>query len=83
MSFKYRLFSFFRRLQRANLILFTGIPVMRFYQSCVSRQVLYVMFSESEHCKQYVRFYRQYDLASSHKKIKRLYRQEKELFNKA
>jgi hypothetical protein len=41
------------------------------------------MSSESKHCEQCVRFNRQCDLASPYKEIERLYRQEKELFNKA
>jgi len=56
---------------------------MRPCQSCASRQVLCVMSSESEHCEQCVRFNRQCDLASPHKEMERLHRQEKELFNKA
>jgi hypothetical protein len=55
---------------------------MRPCQSYASRQIFYIMSSESEHCEQYIRFNRQYDLASPYKKIERLYRQKKKLFNK-
>jgi hypothetical protein len=83
MPSKYKLSNSLRRVQRANLILSIRIPVMRPCQSCASRQMLYVISSESEYCEQYIRFNRQCDLASPHKEIERLYRQKKELFNKA
>jgi hypothetical protein len=56
---------------------------MRFYQSCISARLLYVVFSASEYCEQCVRRGRFCELAPSDREITRFNREQKELFNKA
>jgi hypothetical protein len=56
---------------------------MRFYQSYVSVRLLCVVFSASEHCEQYVRRGRIYELTFLDREITRLNREQKKLFNKA
>jgi hypothetical protein len=83
MPFRYKIFNTLRRRLRANHFFFFNFIAMRPCQSCVRVGILYVLSSESEYCKQYIRFARSYKLAISYVELDRLYRQKREFFAKA
>ena len=84
MPSKHRLSSSLRRLQRADLILRTGITAMRPCQFCLSRSLLCVIAKHSEHCEQCVRHHRLCELAPpSSSELERLSKQERKLFREA
>jgi hypothetical protein len=80
---RYKIFSILRRRLRVDYFFFSGFIVMRPYQSCMRVGILYILSSESEHCKQYVRFARSCELATPYIELNRFYRQEREFFAKA
>jgi hypothetical protein len=56
--------STFRRHQKADQILETGLLVMRPYAHCVASSSLYILSEVSEKCEQCHRFNRLYNLTS-------------------
>jgi hypothetical protein len=74
--------STFRRHQKADQILKTGLLVMRPYAYCVASSSLYVLSEVSEKCEQCHRFNRPYNLASPWAEVYRLLKQSDDLKEK-
>jgi hypothetical protein len=82
MPFKHKLNSTHRRYRLSNRISFLDLPVIRLYDFCVLRQVLYIIFSDSEHYFTYIRVNRFCELIPLYQKIKRLNKVKDKLIQK-
>ena len=69
---KYRFNSTYRRHRLSDRISSLGLPVIRFYDFCVFRQVLCVIFSDSEYYFIYMRAGRSCELALPYQEMERL-----------
>jgi hypothetical protein len=74
MLFRHKIFSILRRRLRVNYFFFSGFIAMRFCQSYMRADILYVLSSESEYYEQCVRFARFYKLATPYVELDRFYR---------
>ena len=78
-----RVSSTIRHLRRADRLFSFFSITMRPCQSCVSRGLLCVVSELSEHCEQCFRNKRSCELTPPDIEMERLFRQKKELFDKA
>ena len=78
-----RVSSTIRHLRRADRLFSSFSITMRPCQSCVSRGLFCVISELSEHCEQCFRNKRSCELAPPDAKMERLFRQKKDLFDKA
>ena len=76
---KLKAFSTQRRHFLSDRVFSSGTPVMRFCAFCVSRQSLYIMSDDSEHCFACFQANRSCDLAPFYTEIARLDKAEDKL----
>jgi hypothetical protein len=77
-----RVFNTIRHSRRANRLFFYYLFIIRLCRFCISRNLLYIIFNLSEHCEQYFRNKRFYELTLPNAEMERLLRQKRELFDK-
>jgi hypothetical protein len=74
MPSRHKISNILRRRLRANYLFSSNFIAIRPCQSYMRTDILYVLLSKSEHCKQYIRFTRSYKFVTLYVKLDRLYR---------